>query len=152
MAPGKSCVPKADFLVGCRPGSCGDWPRHPGLALLCLWLVHSQSICIIAFATDMSLIHYNACPSCHSDEIKPVLTATDYTVSHESFQIWQCQSCTLRFTQDVPDATAIGPYYHSEDYISHSNTTRGWVNMLYHKVRKLTLSDKRRLIQSATRK
>ncbi|HLI92964.1 MAG TPA: class I SAM-dependent methyltransferase [Puia sp.] len=100
----------------------------------------------------MSLIHYNACPSCHSDEIKPVLTATDYTVSHESFQIWQCQSCTLRFTQDVPDATAIGPYYHSEDYISHSNTTRGWVNMLYHKVRKLTLSDKRRLIQSATRK
>lgn len=100
----------------------------------------------------MSLIHYTACPSCNSDELKPVLTAVDYTVSHESFQIWQCQACSLRFTQDVPDGAAIGPYYHSEEYISHSNTTKGVVNLLYHQVRKLTLSDKRRLIQSATRK
>lgn len=100
----------------------------------------------------MPLIHYTSCPSCHSDELKPVLTAEDHTVSHESFQIWQCQACTLRFTQDVPDAGTIGPYYHSEEYISHSNTTKGVINRLYHTVRKLTLSDKRRLIQSATRR
>ncbi len=100
----------------------------------------------------MSLIHYTVCPACGSDELKPVLNAVDQTVSQEQFAIWQCQRCGLRFTQDVPDAGAIGPYYHSEEYISHSNTTRGLVNRLYHLVRRHTLADKRRLIQSATRR
>jgi SAM-dependent methyltransferase len=97
------------------------------------------------------LIHYTACPSCGSDELKPIFNAVDHTVSHESFPIWQCQRCTLRFTQDVPDAASIGPYYQSEEYISHSNTKEGLVNRLYHMVRRQTLEDKRRLIQSATR-
>lgn len=99
----------------------------------------------------MSIIHYTFCPSCVSDKIKPVFNAVDHTVSHEEFAIWQCAVCGLRFTQDVPDAGAIGSYYHSEAYISHSNTTKGLVNRLYHLVRRQTLADKRRLIQSATR-
>jgi SAM-dependent methyltransferase len=100
----------------------------------------------------MTLIHYNACPSCGSDKLQYVLKAADHTVSHETFEIWQCEICSLRFTQDVPDAAGIGPYYHSEAYISHSNTSKGVVNRLYHLVRGQTLSDKRQLIQSATRK
>jgi SAM-dependent methyltransferase len=99
----------------------------------------------------MSLIHYTFCPSCHSNELEPVLNAVDHTVSHEQFAIWQCQDCGLRFTQDVPDAASIGPYYQSEEYISHSNTTKGLINRLYHLVRRQTLADKRGLIQSATR-
>jgi SAM-dependent methyltransferase len=99
----------------------------------------------------MSLIHYTFCPSCNSAELKPVLNAVDHSVSHEQFAIWECQDCGLRFTQDVPDAASIGPYYHSEEYISHSNTTKGLVNQLYHLVRRQTLADKRHLIQSATR-
>jgi SAM-dependent methyltransferase len=81
-----------------------------------------------------------------------VLSAKDHTVSHESFAIWQCRQCTLRFTQDVPDAASIGAYYRSEDYISHSNTNKGIVNQLYHLVRKKTLSDKYRLLVSTVRK
>ena len=100
----------------------------------------------------MSLIHYTVCPSCDSDELKPVFNAVDHTVSHQEFAIWQCQRCSLRFTQDVPDAAAIGPYYHSEEYISHSNTTKGLVNRLYHLVRQQTLADKRHLIQTAARR
>ncbi len=99
----------------------------------------------------MSLIHYSGCPSCGSDKIALALTAEDHTVSHETFGIWECGLCTLRFTQDVPDAVSIGPYYRSDNYISHSNTSRGLVNNLYHMVRKQTLSDKYRLIASATR-
>jgi len=72
----------------------------------------------------MPLIHYTACPVCQSAEIDPALQAVDHTVSHESFAIWQCRQCTLRFTQDVPDAASIGAYYRSENYISHSNTSR----------------------------
>ncbi|HEY1213993.1 MAG TPA: class I SAM-dependent methyltransferase, partial [Bryobacteraceae bacterium] len=100
----------------------------------------------------MPLIHYTTCPVCQSAELEPALQAVDHTVSHESFAIWQCRTCTLRFTQDVPDAASIGPYYRSEEYISHSNTSKGFVNGLYHLVRRQTLSDKYRLIASATRK
>ena len=100
----------------------------------------------------MPLIHYTTCPICQSVELEPALQAVDHTVSHETFAIWQCRQCTLRFTQDVPDAASIGPYYRSEDYISHSNTNKGLVNQLYHLVRKQTLSDKYRLIASSTRK
>lgn len=99
----------------------------------------------------MPLIHYSICPNCGSDQLSLALTAEDHTVSHESFAIWQCGQCGLRFTQDVPDAASIGPYYQSDNYISHSNTSKGLVNRLYHAVRKQTLSDKYRLIASATR-
>jgi SAM-dependent methyltransferase len=99
----------------------------------------------------MPLIQYTSCPSCHSEKIRPALSAIDYTVSRESFGIWQCENCSLRFTQNVPDAASIGPYYRSDDYISHTNTDKGLVNRLYHLVRKQTLSDKYRLILSSTR-
>ncbi|HXB94514.1 MAG TPA: class I SAM-dependent methyltransferase [Puia sp.] len=99
----------------------------------------------------MSLLHYSDCPSCHSDRVQPVLTAIDHTVSHASFSIWQCEQCSLRFTQDVPDAAAIGDYYRSENYISHSNTSKGLVNSLYHLVRRETMAEKYRLVASATR-
>jgi SAM-dependent methyltransferase len=98
-----------------------------------------------------NLIHYQACPSCNSTEIAEALTARDHTVSKDIFSIWECGNCTLRFTQDVPDASSIGAYYRSENYISHTNTRKGLVNSLYHMVRIKTLSDKRRLLSSATR-
>ena len=98
------------------------------------------------------MIHYSACPVCGSSNISPCLTAEDHTVSHERFVIDECADCTLRFTQDVPGQDAIGPYYQSENYISHSNTSKGFVNSLYHKVRSRTLRSKRKLISSATGK
>ncbi len=101
--------------------------------------------------TEETLIHYTACPSCGSANLNEVLSATDHTVSHETFAILECRDCHLRFTQDVPDAASIGHYYRSDDYISHSDTSKGLVNRLYHLIRRQTLSDKRRLILSATR-
>ena len=92
-------------------------------------------------------IHYSVCPACLSDKIEPALEARDHTVSGENFAIWQCQHCTLRFTQGVPDQAHIGPYYQSEDYISHSNTSKGLINGLYQQVRSITLGQKRKLIE-----
>ncbi|HEY4206390.1 MAG TPA: class I SAM-dependent methyltransferase [Puia sp.] len=97
------------------------------------------------------LIHYQVCPLCSSADIAEALTALDYTVSKKTFSIWECSDCSLRFTQDVPDEASVGAYYQSENYISHTNTRKGLVNSLYHMVRKQTLSDKRRLLSSATR-
>lgn len=98
----------------------------------------------------MAKIHYTQCPVCASTSLKNTWKATDHTVSGEQFDIAVCENCTLAFTQDVPDAASIGPYYKSENYISHSNTSKGLVNRIYHAVRKRTLADKRKLIISAT--
>ena len=98
----------------------------------------------------MSKVHYTHCPVCGSSDIHPLLTAKDHSVSGEEFVIWQCQSCTLRFTQDVPDEGSIGPYYQSQDYISHSNTSKGLLNKLYQAVRKFTLAQKSGLVISHT--
>jgi 2-polyprenyl-3-methyl-5-hydroxy-6-metoxy-1,4-benzoquinol methylase len=91
-------------------------------------------------------IHYTACPLCGATDITPQLIAKDHTVSGKEFAILQCNDCTLRFTQDVPDAAAISPYYRSDDYISHTNTSKGFVNRIYQMVRKKTLKQKRRMI------
>jgi SAM-dependent methyltransferase len=98
----------------------------------------------------MALTTYTTCPCCGSSNIKAVLKAEDFTVSHEKFSIWECADCTLRFTQDVPDAASVGPYYKSETYISHSDTKEGLVNNLYHKVRQRTLKGKYALVQKVT--
>lgn len=96
------------------------------------------------------LVHYTNCPVCGSPDIKNVLSVKDYTVSNETFVIAECNSCSLRFTQDVPDAASIAPYYKSENYISHTNTSKGLINRLYQSVRKRTLKQKRRLIERAS--
>ena len=98
-----------------------------------------------------TLRHYDACPACGSAKLEPALTATDHTVTHKEFQIITCGDCQLRFTQDVPDAASIGHYYRSDAYISHTDTSKGLVNRLYHLARKQTLSVKCRLIQAASR-
>lgn len=76
----------------------------------------------------------------------------DFHLSGEDFEIWECKDCQLRFTQDVPVESAIGRYYQSEQYISHSNSNKGLVNRLYHFVRRLTLTSKKNLIQQQTGK
>lgn len=92
-------------------------------------------------------IHYNSCPVCNSTKIAAALQAKDNTVSKEIFTIWQCGNCTLRFTQDVPGVSEISAYYKSSDYISHSDTNKGFINKLYHAVRSFTLRSKKNLIE-----
>ncbi len=97
-----------------------------------------------------SFIHYDKCPVCSSSAIQPSLTTADNTVSGKFFSVWECRDCTLRFTQDVPDEESIGVYYKSENYISHTNTSKGLINKLYQQVRKITLQQKRKLVIKAT--
>ena len=95
-------------------------------------------------------VNYTQCPACASTDIARFLTVKDYIVSGEEFEIFQCNSCSLRFTQDPPDAASIGSYYKSEDYISHTDTSKGLINKLYRVVRKKALKQKRRLVESQT--
>lgn len=96
------------------------------------------------------MITYTQCPVCSSGDIHGAFSAKDYTVSHRSFVIMRCGNCTGMFTQDVPKQENIGKYYASENYISHSDTNKGFVNRLYHIIRKRTLNGKRILIKKET--
>src|ERR1700712_5866330 len=95
----------------------------------------------------MTLITYSSCPCCGADKIGNLLAAQDYTVSKERFEIWQCENCTARFTQHVPDQSSISRYYQSEEYISHTDTKKGLINSLYHLVRRRTLRHKQLLVE-----
>jgi 2-polyprenyl-3-methyl-5-hydroxy-6-metoxy-1,4-benzoquinol methylase len=101
------------------------------------------------FAAVSQIITYATCPCCNSSNIHEVLKTVDHTVSRQQFEIWQCNNCTLRFTQNVPSETAITSYYQSPGYVSHSNTKEGLINRLYHVVRNYTLHAKKRLIKRA---
>lgn len=98
------------------------------------------------------VIYYNNCPACESANIAFVLKAKDETVSHEYFEVWQCNNCTLRFTQNVYGEKNIGKYYQSAQYISHSNTSQGLINKLYHTVRSFTLQSKKNLVEKSSGK
>lgn len=95
-------------------------------------------------------IHYSNCPVCGSEDIKNILSAKDYTASAETFVIAECSSCSFRFTQNVPDANSISPYYKAEDYISHTDETKGLIGTLYKMIRERTLRRKRKLIKKVT--
>ena len=98
------------------------------------------------------MIHYSQCPVCKSPSIQTAFSAKDHTVSKDMFAVWHCNACMARFTQDVPDQEAIGAYYASENYISHSDTQKGIINKLYHLVRKKTLASKMNMIKKQTGK
>lgn len=102
--------------------------------------------------TKNNNIIYSTCPSCGSSEISNVLSAKDYTVSSEQFEVWHCATCELRFTQEIPVEEEVGAYYQSEEYISHSNTSKGLVNRLYQTVRNITLKQKRDWVQKVSGK
>jgi 2-polyprenyl-3-methyl-5-hydroxy-6-metoxy-1,4-benzoquinol methylase len=97
-------------------------------------------------------IHYKECPVCNSNNIQKVLAIQDFTVSQEIFEVWHCNTCTFRFTQNIPSAANIGPYYQSANYVSHSDTQEGFIHRCYHLVRNYTLKLKRKLIQETTGK
>jgi 2-polyprenyl-3-methyl-5-hydroxy-6-metoxy-1,4-benzoquinol methylase len=98
------------------------------------------------------LIELNSCPVCTGTELGPYLTVKDHSISGEIFNISMCKSCGFKFTNPVPSEESIGKYYQSEDYISHSDTSKGIINKLYHLVRKQSLKSKLSLINCATSK
>ncbi|MHB1922160.1 MAG: class I SAM-dependent methyltransferase [Chitinophagaceae bacterium] len=98
----------------------------------------------------MPIHHYDDCPLCHSQNIAKKRLVHDHSISNEVFEIWSCQDCTLLFTQNAPDAVNIAAYYGSEEYISHSETKKGWINQLYHQARRFALLKKQNWITSET--
>lgn len=92
------------------------------------------------------------CPVCGHSEFTDLLECQDYTVSQEKFKIVSCQNCNFKFTNPRPNASTIGSYYESEDYISHSDTNKGLINQAYKWVRSYMLRKKMNLINKRQQK
>ncbi len=85
---------------------------------------------------------HTTCIICKNDQFNTISEIKDHSISKENFELVECTSCHFRFTQNIPTEQACGEYYQSEDYISHSNTSKGIVFQLYHRVRSYMLDKK----------
>lgn len=45
------------------------------------------------------------------------MACIDHTVSRETFNIVECESCGFKYTNPRPETQRLGRYYKSEDYI-----------------------------------
>ena len=91
-----------------------------------------------------------SCPSCGNEPFSNSLSCTDYTYSKDVFSIVECTTCKLHFTNPRPTEHAIGKYYDSPEYVSHTDTQSGLVFTLYGFVKNHTLRQKRKLIERLT--
>ncbi len=86
------------------------------------------------------------CPICESRSFELELSTKDFFLSQETFNMQKCQACGFLITNPRPVKEHISSYYHSEDYISHSNKSKGLFAGLYQIARKLNLASKYSII------
>ena len=91
-----------------------------------------------------------AAAACGSEDIHEALEVRDHFSSDESFPLYDCAQCALRFTNRFPSEDSIGAYYDSPNYISHTDTREGLANRLYHFARGIMLKRKTRLVLKHT--
>jgi 2-polyprenyl-3-methyl-5-hydroxy-6-metoxy-1,4-benzoquinol methylase len=92
--------------------------------------------------------HLTQCPICKSASISLFKEIKDHSISKEQFTLKRCNSCDFVFTSNPPQESQAGPYYQSEDYISHSNTNKDLISKVYKIVRSFMFGVKERMIHS----
>ncbi|MCU0431927.1 MAG: class I SAM-dependent methyltransferase [Bacteroidia bacterium] len=88
------------------------------------------------------------CPICGSTSLADWMSCKDFTVSKTEFMIQRCGACGFALTNPRPANENLGAYYESDEYISHSNTSKGLVSKMYQWVRKYTLRKKVEMVTS----
>ncbi len=76
------------------------------------------------------------------------ISVKDHTVSRETFQLVYDEVLEMYKTTPQPSPEELPQYYHSEDYISHTDSKRNIVERLYHIVRTHSLKKKIKLINN----
>jgi SAM-dependent methyltransferase len=94
------------------------------------------------------MVHVTQCPVCQETNFNPFVSAIDYTVSHETFNLIKCSRCGLVITSPRPEETTLGKYYLSDAYISHSNKSKSVLDIAYKISRHFTLKWKYNLVKN----
>ena len=89
-----------------------------------------------------TLRRLKACPICNGTKFRDEFTVKDYSISKENFTISKCANCGFILTNPQPAPENLGKYYESEDYVSHSQTKKGFINSIYQIVKGLNLQNK----------
>lgn len=76
------------------------------------------------------------------------LTCQDYTVSNEKFELIYDEQFEMLVTTPQPKKEKLGSYYESEDYISHTDSKKSFIDRIYQIVKGYTLNKKLALINS----
>jgi SAM-dependent methyltransferase len=87
------------------------------------------------------------CPVCQGSNFEQKLICKDFTVSHETFIVAECTTCTLRITSPRPEPNDLGKFYLSEKYISHTDSDRSIFGLTYRLSRSLNIRWKYRLVR-----
>nr|WP_299386147.1 class I SAM-dependent methyltransferase [Allomuricauda sp.] len=72
------------------------------------------------------------------------LRTQDFAVSKEAFELHYDSETDMLVTQPQPENAT--PYYESDDYISHTDSKRGWIDKLYQRIKQRNLKNKIQLI------
>lgn len=89
----------------------------------------------------------STCPVCNSTSFKDAFECPDHFLTKEVFSLQQCTQCNTLLTNPRPDENSIVTYYKSNSYISHSNESNSFVNLIYKQVRSITLKRKIKMIE-----
>jgi 2-polyprenyl-3-methyl-5-hydroxy-6-metoxy-1,4-benzoquinol methylase len=81
----------------------------------------------------------------------PYLKCKDYTVSGEEFELVYDEASDMLVTHPQPSADSLVDYYQSEDYISHTDAKRNWMEWLYAIVKKWALKKKVKILNKYTK-
>jgi SAM-dependent methyltransferase len=76
------------------------------------------------------------------------LKCKDYTVSRETFSIYIDKESQLLVTTPRPTVGDLSRYYDSDEYISHSDSKKSFIDKVYQTVRNYTIKQKVKLINS----
>jgi 2-polyprenyl-3-methyl-5-hydroxy-6-metoxy-1,4-benzoquinol methylase len=96
------------------------------------------------------MVTVNNCLVCGSDNIAFRLVCSDHLTGGGNFDIYTCKNCGFFFTHNPPSVEILEKYYDAEEYISHSDTKKGFTNILFHITRNLMFYRKRRIIAKTT--
>jgi len=96
------------------------------------------------------MITHSICPLCSSVKTILYLKCTDNLLSSEEFNLCKCSECGFIYTGQYPEEQNIGRYYGSDDYISHNDKAKGFLNRVYLRARGIMLKRKGRMVEKAS--
>ena len=92
-----------------------------------------------------------SCPVCGKADFTPFLQSNDFFLTKEEYTIVICNSCGMKFVNPRPEASEIGKYYESPDYISHDAGKKDSLNFLYRQARNFSIKKKYKLVEEHSR-
>ena len=85
-------------------------------------------------------------PYANEKDLTPFLNCVDHTVSRETFTLLLDSKTDLLVTSPRPALDKLSSYYESEEYISHTDSSRSMMDKVYQMIKNYSVKEKLRMI------